>query len=526
MNFEESPLSRHILDQKSWAWLDLIGQPKPNPNDSSLLGFTAAGAGAVTRPVQSKERDIISVFDFMTAAQIADVQAGTALVDVTAAIQAAINAVSLIGGILFFPSGVYLIASTLIFKNNVIYRGSGRNSLGTLGTVLKYTGASDATQVNNPINSSTAANYAVEDMFIWSTVRTAGKACFADVGSTFVTLKRVTFFGNDYNVILDQSELVLVEECDCEVQASGTAGIWLVNGAEHSGGASANFTNRVTICNCQLNAAKGTGVGIADDGGVSHTLQDNNYNGLAKHIRVNGAHGLKISGGELETVGTTSIDFNTTKLGGNAGGASSTVSIEDLTLDSSDAINLITLAASSVNNLTTKNLRFNNNNAGGAPFSGLAAGVTINYQGVNNTQVGSGSANAGNSVVPKTAYTPAFTSSNADASIGNGTITGNYERNGSICTCTINMTFGTTTTKGTGNFQFSTPFSINNSNIDVGTWYGSPAGTVRGGPVVTAGGAIVNIAESAVGLLGGGSYVWANTNVINITFTFPVAPTN
>jgi hypothetical protein len=58
---------------------------------SSLVGFIQSGTGAVATTVQAKLRESISVFDFMTAAQIADVQAGTLLIDVTAAIQSAID---------------------------------------------------------------------------------------------------------------------------------------------------------------------------------------------------------------------------------------------------------------------------------------------------------------------------------------------------------------------------------------------------------------------------------------------------
>lgn len=83
--------------------------------------------GAVNRDIQSKLSDIVSVFDFMTPAQIADVQAGTTLIDVTDAVQNALNCTpvvpssyaptktSLGGGrvTILFPSGVYSVSSTL-----------------------------------------------------------------------------------------------------------------------------------------------------------------------------------------------------------------------------------------------------------------------------------------------------------------------------------------------------------------------------------------------------------------------------
>jgi hypothetical protein len=52
--------------------------------DRSLPVVDAAWLNAVDR----KLYDVVSVFDFMTAAQIADVRAGTLLVDVSAAVGA------------------------------------------------------------------------------------------------------------------------------------------------------------------------------------------------------------------------------------------------------------------------------------------------------------------------------------------------------------------------------------------------------------------------------------------------------
>ena len=60
---------------------------------ADAVSFIQSGTGAVATTVQAKDRQTVSVFDFMTAAQIADVQAGTRLQDVTAAIQAAVNSV-------------------------------------------------------------------------------------------------------------------------------------------------------------------------------------------------------------------------------------------------------------------------------------------------------------------------------------------------------------------------------------------------------------------------------------------------
>ena len=55
----------------------------------------------------------VNVFDYMTPAQIADVQAGTLLVDVSGPIQAAVTA-NLTGGVIEFPNGKYLITTPIV----------------------------------------------------------------------------------------------------------------------------------------------------------------------------------------------------------------------------------------------------------------------------------------------------------------------------------------------------------------------------------------------------------------------------
>lgn len=95
---------------------------------ASLVGYTPAGIGAVATTVQGKLRETVSVFDFMTSAQIADVQAGTASLDVTAAVQSAINAVGSngwFGETLLFPDGHYKITAAITIDKNITLSGYG-----------------------------------------------------------------------------------------------------------------------------------------------------------------------------------------------------------------------------------------------------------------------------------------------------------------------------------------------------------------------------------------------------------------
>jgi len=100
--------------------------------NAATVSYIPAGTGAVATTVQTKLRESVSVFDFMTAAQVSDVKAGTATVDVTSAIQAALNA----KGRIYLPPGTYRITSTLTVYGDTELFGAG---LGV--SILKWYGA-------------------------------------------------------------------------------------------------------------------------------------------------------------------------------------------------------------------------------------------------------------------------------------------------------------------------------------------------------------------------------------------------
>lgn len=107
---------------------------------SSLVGYTQGSTNAVTTTVQAKLRESVSVFDFMTAAQIADVQAGTASLDVTTALQNAIAT----SKALYWPSGVYLISGTLTGIGGWYGEGQGGSAYNSTfsgyGTFIRLSG--------------------------------------------------------------------------------------------------------------------------------------------------------------------------------------------------------------------------------------------------------------------------------------------------------------------------------------------------------------------------------------------------
>lgn len=94
-------------------------------NDSNNINFLQAGSGAVTRTVRSRLRDTISVKDFGAV--------GDGVANDTVAINAAIAHAATVGGalgaVVYFPTGTYLIDSTITMPNRVGLQGA--NGRGT-----------------------------------------------------------------------------------------------------------------------------------------------------------------------------------------------------------------------------------------------------------------------------------------------------------------------------------------------------------------------------------------------------------
>ena len=91
------------------------------PSGAASVGYMPAGTGAVATNVQSKLREAVSVFDYMDKDQIADVESGNASVDVTLAIQNAINN----NRFVYFPEGVYRTSATLTLSDYQTVVGAG-----------------------------------------------------------------------------------------------------------------------------------------------------------------------------------------------------------------------------------------------------------------------------------------------------------------------------------------------------------------------------------------------------------------
>jgi hypothetical protein len=148
---------------------------------SKLIAWIRRALGAVGRTVEDKLTEQISVFDFMTPAQIADVQAGTLSIDCYDAIVKAITAAITGSGAyyrtspsVYFPPGKYKVSQTITLTNQVRMWGDGSGLGYAICPQLMFTTPGGTGFHASPYHIGTAANGAIlEGLQITGTTGTA-----------------------------------------------------------------------------------------------------------------------------------------------------------------------------------------------------------------------------------------------------------------------------------------------------------------------------------------------------------------
>jgi hypothetical protein len=129
---------------------------------ASLIGYLPSGTGAVATTVKAElDNQVLSVFRFMTTAQIADVQANTTLIDVSTPCAVAEVCAGIIKSDLYYPPGTYLRDTLRLNSatNGICIYGAG------LGTVIKPKAtATYGIQIEGTSGISNMSGFKVRDM--------------------------------------------------------------------------------------------------------------------------------------------------------------------------------------------------------------------------------------------------------------------------------------------------------------------------------------------------------------------------
>jgi hypothetical protein len=131
-----------------------------------------------------------------------------------------------------------------------------------------------------------------------------------------------------------------------------------------------------------------------------------------------------------------------------------------------------------------------------------------------------------------TAYTPTWTALTTNPTLGNGTITGAYNRIGKTVLFRVKVTFGSTTTVGSGTYLFSPPAAVNAADALMlpARFFDSSAATRNKGIVYLLSSGNLGLAVD-VGAAGGtlagvtnaSPYAWATGDTIELGGSYEAA---
>jgi hypothetical protein len=294
--FRHTGVGDAILDNQYASLAQLKGRFTDLANGSSpttgatMVGFKQAGANSEVSTVSTVlRRRFIDADDYISTSKTAaqNVAGWAKLVtDVQALPTRAHVQVS---------RGTYLFDATIQHPRYTIIAGEGK-----ISTTFSFSNTGDGLQSNSVINGNTAVHVSLRDIGIVCTNVANTGGGYAEVAGTFVELENVLFGGHKYGVIFDQTEVATITKCHFTSGYAVSAGIWLVNGPDHTPGGLKGFTNRITISENHFNSIPAATANIIDDGGGCHTIRDNNFNAGSIGIRAAGVSGLTIQGNESE----------------------------------------------------------------------------------------------------------------------------------------------------------------------------------------------------------------------------------
>lgn len=199
------------------------------------VDFLQAGTGAVTRNMQDKARESVSVLDFGAV--------GDGVTDDTAAIQAAIDSLGAVGGVVEVPPGTYKVSSALNISSYVCLRGSGA----VASSIITNNSTGNVVYINGVSNSPGCT---VENLFFNSSVtRTAGSYIESHSSNgTFVKNCKMYSAFNGISITGSVAQSIKIEDCQIDNTINYGINITAFNAASpNTTGIVASYISRVLI---------------------------------------------------------------------------------------------------------------------------------------------------------------------------------------------------------------------------------------------------------------------------------------
>lgn len=192
-------------------------------------------------------------------------------------------------------SGIINLSVIASMKYKWWLQGSGKEC-----TIIQFGAASgDGFFAQYTQNSSTPAYIEIDHMTISDTNATNAGAAFDQEGGTYVSFHDNKVIGFKFGVIYDQTEISSIEHNTFWSGVNTGADIWLVNGADHWPGAAQAYTNRISVLQNDFESTN-TLISVVDDGGVSHAINQNNFENGTIGIRQAACTACTINENEME----------------------------------------------------------------------------------------------------------------------------------------------------------------------------------------------------------------------------------
>lgn len=175
------------FDLKDSGGATVSGWPVDNIPGNGIGLFLQSGTGATSRGLQEKMREAVSVTDFMSTAQKADILLSTPLIDQSAAFQAAIDSGA---KRVIVPKGSYRVESPITLKDGLHLIGDS-SSQGT-GARIYFT-KNDGTHCFTSAQNNFLSFCRVENLEVFNSANTAGNVASGDAFHLFGVTNNCVF---------------------------------------------------------------------------------------------------------------------------------------------------------------------------------------------------------------------------------------------------------------------------------------------------------------------------------------------
>ena len=510
--------------------------------DSDPLSFTgnsfrATNTGSISRTISSKLNDTVSIFDFMTSAQITDVQAKTESLNVSAAIIAAFSASSSV----FFPDGRYFLGNHSLADVMVDLSGLGSGLSMIVGSGVEFTCNTTADVIPVMFKLGGNSHFSIgpgtprfKDNGYDPTKTWRGAwALWLDGSTNWGNVSIAGIYGNRLVGVIGSAHggsanrirgvhigLLYSDDCyygmNCQNQLDGLTidrlvafqnyRPYYVYGVTDHDVTIYNRNNRSTTGPINISRA----VGGLDTKAIRVRYVARDMLQDITHVLIN--H-IDLLGGTISNI-DIDVDIESGPL---------YYPVRFVNYTGSGGVETNGASANRVTDVTIRG-RCDVQGRSIAAVAAYASKDQLNF-GPTST-LGFDSTISAAFVLGKTTYgrVPAWTASTTNPAIGNGVISSSYTISNGLCTETIIMTAGSTTTFGSGLWSFGLSFTAGDSAVGSVIALQNGVQFFTGVAVVNPGGNVVNITTNG-GVTQWGAAVpfsWTDGSYLRLTITYPV----